>query len=742
MDRDRERRPRREEPFQDQYRGGGGQSYRPGGARTPPPSSRPAIDSYRAPPARSPPRRTEFADSYRGGAPRQRSRTPPRRREASPPRYRDAAPPRDDRDGRDGRDARDTRGGDNYRGRPGPRRDEVRRDDLPRDDLFRRPSPPPREYGGREDRARDFCDPRDYPRDERERAVRPPSPRYRERSPLPLKRARDPSPVGSARGGRRTPPKRERLASPAPRGRYDDFAPAASRVVSPPRQRRYSPEPREKERRPASPPRGGAREYRPRSRSPVARNERVDPRTVDDWRRPRSPSPRASYGGARQQDYAPEDAGRDSVATSRRSSPPVHPSRMALQPAPVADGRSTVREQPQEREPFRAASQAEQGRRYQDPPARDAYANERYPNNTRDDRAPRDLRNEDAPPARSAAPPAGPAGYRASATAASTSASMAPPTGPSGASASAAPAAVSISAHQRAPVSTPATAPPSGPRGAAAAPSAPRGDFGGGARGDFGGARGRGGFGRGGGPGFNGPGFRGGRGGGPAGFGGRGGGEGFGRGGMGGAGAGRGGGDGAFHSREQDGFDNGPPAGPRGSCSQQSPALAQQSPIGLGPSQGFRPSSNSTTTTYPRTQRFAPNGQPIPDGPSPQNNGGPSTAGAPPSGPRAAAMRQASFAHPSRGPSGPHPALTSLPTPSPGGVKADPVVDTTRLNKLQEEAEKLRMQIEVREQRMRKGVKDWGRLGREVQVAGLRAELAEQAVRSMAGEGGGVGDAF
>lgn len=177
----------RDVPPEDQFMGGRGQSYRPGGDR---PRSPPRSDNYRA---RSPPRRERerepVVDSYAPsrGPTRGRSRSPPRgdsyrRRSPSPRGYRDAP-----------------RGADSYRARP---RSPPRREELPRDDLFRRE--PPRDY--RED----------------DRYARRSPPRYRDRSPLPLKRGREPS-LDSR--GRRTPPpsKRERLASP-PRGRYDDYS--------------------------------------------------------------------------------------------------------------------------------------------------------------------------------------------------------------------------------------------------------------------------------------------------------------------------------------------------------------------------------------------------------------------------------------------------------------------------------------------------------------------------------------
>lgn len=84
--------------------------------------------------------------------------------------------------------------------------------------------------------------------------------------------------------------------------------------------------------------------------------------------------------------------------------------------------------------------------------------------------------------------------------------------------------------------------------------------------------------------------------------------------------------------------------------------------------------------------------------------------------------------------SGPHPAIADLPKIIEGGQKAEPLVDLSRLSKLQEEAEKLRKQIEEKEARKRKGLREWDRLSREVEVAGLRSELAEQSVRELNGE--------
>ncbi|RMZ04140.1 hypothetical protein D0860_06505 [Hortaea werneckii] len=727
MDRDRRRR---EPDFQDQYGRGGGQSYRPGGARerSPPP---PRSDSYRSARSPPPPRRGDFGgDTYRT---RPRSRSPPPRRDdyrrplrsPTPPRYRDA---RDVRRGGVG-------GGDTYRGRP--RSPAIRREELPRDDLFRRdPEPSSRDYRDTRD-YRDEQPLRDY-RDERDlhrgaaggggggayagrspAAHLPPPTRYRDRSPLPLKRGREPSPLGGSSRGRRTPPpaKRERLVSPPPaaRGRYDDYPPS-SRAVSPPPRGRYSPDAAPRRERRPTPPRGVTRDYRLHSRSPLARNERIDPRNVD-WRRPalRSPSPSRGYARAPAADYMDIDSapGRDSGATSRRSSPPVHPGRLTSM-QPTLDDRPSRAPPPRDpyddREPYRAAARSPEPPRRRDspPPSRREYPDDRGSGYTAaaptiEDRIPpprEPYRPDDVAAPAARAPPSGPAGYRGP------SAGMAPPSGPA--------AAVSVSAHNRAPAGPPPAGPAAGPRGSMG--------FGGAPRGEFGGPRGRGGF-RGGGfrGGFDG-GFRGGRGGGVGGssgmppYGGGGRGE-------------------SFNPRES--FDSNagvPPPGPRGSFSQAAAAAGG----GGGPPPAIRQGSNSTATTYPRSQRFAPNGQPIPDGPSSTPPTGPRAgrrppdapgSGLPPSGPSA-------DSRPPRMPVAPtiHPAIASLPKLVDGGQKADPLIDETKLGRLQDEAERLRRQIEERELKKRKGLREWDRLSREVEVAGLRSELAEQSVRELNGE--------
>ncbi|GIZ36983.1 hypothetical protein CKM354_000044700 [Cercospora kikuchii] len=700
MDRDRRRA---DIPPEDQYGTGRGQSYRPGNVRERTPPSRLGGDSYRA---RSPPRRNDYHDSYKADtyrAPRGRSRSPPPRRDddrlplrrdddrVPARRDDDRLPPRRDDTYRRRspsparfRDDRVPRGGDSYRGRPRSPL-PARREDLPRDDLFRREP-------ARDDR--DYRDARDY-RDERDTRPyvapgRSPLPRYRDRSPLPLKRARDPSPISSR--GRRSPPpmKRERLASPV-RPRYDDYPP--SRAASPPR-RRYSPDPRD--RRGYSPSvRGATRDYRLRSRSPLARNERgVDPRTVDNWRRPqRSPAPR--------QDHAyRDDPGVNSGTTSRRSSPPpIHPSRLSHLPneerAPI--NRASPLDPYDTREPYRA-SDHEPPRGHHTPQTRDLEYSDRAYERERDIPPPREPRRDDESSLPTRAPPTGPSSQR-------TPATMAPPTGPS--------ATVGAPSGPRA-----AAGPPSGPRGAPAV----RGDFAPRGRGGFGGGdfapRGRGGFGGS---------FRGARGGG------------FGRGGAD-AGFARGGGDVGFsrgggeaghvapRSVSEQVFS--PPTGPAAAVPSGQPPSGPRSSFSGGQAPAFpRQSSVSSTNPYPRTQRFG----------SVANGTGNSDAimSDVPTGPKGARRPNETGMITAPAANRVHPAIAELPKIIEGGQRAESIVDRSKLKKLEEEAEKLRRQLEEKELRNRRSMRDWDKGQRELEVAGLRSELAEQALRTLNGESEG-----
>jgi hypothetical protein len=187
-------------------------------------------------------------------------------------------------------------------------------------------------------------------------------------------------------------------------------------VQSPPR--RYSPA-------------RDTRDYRRRSPSP--RRDRAEPYIADTWRSRRSPSP------AKPTFASNEASGRESAATSRRSSPPpIHPSRAAL----VED--KSVREAvPAPRSPFRERDN-DRGRDF----------------NRERERSP--PRRRDSPPTgprgdREFAPPTGPASsYRNG----ESNFTRAPPTGPSSRS-----------------YPSPAISPPAGPNGSTPQPPTfPRGN--------------------------------------------------------------------------------------------------------------------------------------------------------------------------------------------------------------------------------------------------------------------------
>lgn len=117
------------------------------------------------------------------------------------------------------------------------------------------------------------------------------------------------------------------------------------------------------------------------------------------------------------------------------------------------------------------------------------------------------------------------------------------------------------------------------------------------------------------------------------------------------------------------------------------------------PGPGPRGSSNSTSTTYPRTQVFnKPN----------------STA-----------------AH-----------LADLPSIKNGGEKLAPLYDTARAEKLEEEAARLRKAIDEKQAKKRQGLREWDKADRESKTAGLRTELADEALRGLNGEDDIMGSAF
>jgi hypothetical protein len=163
-----------------------------------------------------------------------------------------------------------------------------------------------------------------------------------------------------------------------------------------------------------------------------------------------------------------------------------------------------------------------------------------------------------------------------------------------------------------------------------------------------------------------------------------------------------------YDSRRED---SGPPTGPRGGYASQrepySSGPSPQTPYHSDYPPPHRPpfrSSNSTSTTYPRTQRF--------------NNPAPSSA-------------QSHLAG--------LPAIVSVGKALPSSL--DPAQEK-RLATLESEKEKLLQVIEEKQREKRKGLREWEALEREVSRDSLRSELDESRAEKLNGEGGLGGSAF
>lgn len=141
-----------------------------------------------------------------------------------------------------------------------------------------------------------------------------------------------------------------------------------------------------------------------------------------------------------------------------------------------------------------------------------------------------------------------------------------------------------------------------------------------------------------------------------------------------------------------------PPSGPRGSFAAPAPPTA------------FRQNSNAAPPAFPRAH--------IVDAPT-----GPK-AGRRPTLEPTAMLNKPQI----------HPAIADLPKIVEGGLKGEPIIDRSKLAKLEEEAERLRRQVEDRETRKRKNMREWDRLTRETEAAALRSSLAEQSLKLHNGE--------
>ncbi|KAL8732226.1 MAG: hypothetical protein Q9181_004042 [Wetmoreana brouardii] len=149
---------------------------------------------------------------------------------------------------------------------------------------------------------------------------------------------------------------------------------------------------------------------------------------------------------------------------------------------------------------------------------------------------------------------------------------------------------------------------------------------------------------------------------------------------------------------------DGPPAAPRGGLPHSSSSHGPPPSSHYGDHRDTGPpphrppfrTNNSSSTTYPRTQRFNTH-------------------------------------------------LADLPRPTPGGRINDAGIDPAaakRLQELEEQKRKLQEQIDEKQASKRKAVREWERGEQEVKRDGLRSELAERSLEGLTGEGAGVGSAF
>jgi hypothetical protein len=122
------------------------------------------------------------------------------------------------------------------------------------------------------------------------------------------------------------------------------------------------------------------------------------------------------------------------------------------------------------------------------------------------------------------------------------------------------------------------------------------------------------------------------------------------------------------------------------------------------PAGNFR--GNSSSTTYPRSQRFDNNNNPV----------------SPSAGP---AAHLADLAKPVEG-------GVKISVGAGGGGQAD-----AKIRKLEEEAEKLRNQIAERQDKKRGNLREWSRMGAETETLRLRGELIESKVGGRTDDGVG-----
>ena len=149
-----------------------------------------------------------------------------------------------------------------------------------------------------------------------------------------------------------------------------------------------------------------------------------------------------------------------------------------------------------------------------------------------------------------------------------------------------------------------------------------------------------------------------------------------------------------------------------------------------GPPGSHRGFSNSTSTTYPRTQRFQNNSTGNLNGNGNGDDG------------HEIGDRYGNNNHGNDDDQNYRQYLSDLPAIVPGGEKEPAPFDTAKIEKLEDEAKRLRDLIAEKQATKRQGLREWEKLEREGEGAKLRSELAEGSLRGLNGEAEMGGPAF
>lgn len=173
----------------------------------------------------------------------------------------------------------------------------------------------------------------------------------------------------------------------------------------------------------------------------------------------------------------------------------------------------------------------------------------------------------------------------------------------------------------------------------------------------------------------------------------------------------------------------GPPAGPRGANYNSRDFPSPRGPP-TGPSRSasyqateypFRSNNNSTSTTYPRSQRF--NTGSVPTGPSSSTTFSPTTTSPVTAAPVSFLKSQLNTLE-RIVPGGRH-------IPGNGGLNTD---QEKRMKQLEEDADRIRSEIDLRQKHKREALREWNARESDSDIAALRSQLADEHLRVLSEE--------